>query len=125
MLEFFEIKDFDGQANLYANYITFSKALIEALDDAYRVRVAVDKENKQIHFIKVTKDQALSKELDEKSLLKVGITKTYARICSAKMMNFIYNSFNLSVEGKNFIKADAFFDESKNTVIVDLSEVIE
>lgn len=125
MLEFFDIKSTNGTASIYDSYITFSKSLVNYLEDAYRVRVAVNKEEKKIYFFKINKDYAMSNELNPESLLKVGISKTYARVCSKQMMQFIFSSFNLKIEKKGFLRADAYFDENDNAIIITLSEVIE
>lgn len=124
MLEFFDINKKSGNASIYSSFITLNKTLADCLVDAYRVRVAVSKGEKKIYLFKLTKDRALSGEYDLDSLLKVGISKTYARICSKQMMDFILGAFNIKVEAKNFIRATATYNIEKEAVIIDLGEVI-
>lgn len=71
------------------------------LTDAYRVRVAVNKERNEIQIYTINKDYALSGELNEASLLPVSISKTYARICSRPLIEYLSKAFNLSIEKKN------------------------
>ena len=82
MLEFFELEEKNGYVSFYENHITVNKSLMEYLNEAYRVRIAVDKENEQVYIYPISKDYALSGELKESSLLQISLSKTYARICS-------------------------------------------
>ncbi len=125
MLEFFDVKPTNGIASLYDSYITLNKNLANFLLDAYRVRVAVNKEERKIYLFKISKDYALSNEINPDSLLKVGISKTYARICSKQMMDFIKKAFNLQIDKKSFIRMSASYDDNDNAIVIDLNEVIE
>ena len=120
MLVFFNQEPNTGVATVYGSYITFNKPLVVHFEDAYRVRVAVDKDNGRVIFYKVSKDYALSGELDEGSLLKVGITKTYARICSKQLLDFICQAFNLKIVNKEFKRFSAFYSEDDKAVIVEM-----
>lgn len=118
MLEFFLEKPTNGVANIYDSYITFNRVIANYLEDAYRVRVAIDRENKEIHFYKLNKDQALSKEYSEQSMLKVGITKTYARVCSKQLVDFISKAFDLTIKKKEYKQYKACYNDSKKEIIV-------
>ena len=120
MLEFFELKDTNGFVSLYENHITINKTLMGFLKEAYRSRIAVDKENKKMHIYPVSKDYALSGELNESSLLQISISKTYARICSKPLMEFILKQFNIVISKATFKRFDAYYDENKKAIIVDM-----
>lgn len=120
MLEFFEYDDSNGFASIYDSHITLNKTLLKYLKDAYRVRVAVDKEEESIHIYVVNKDYALSGELKESSLLPVSISKTYARICSRPLVEYLSNVFGFSIAKKEFKRFKACYDDVKQVIIIDM-----
>ncbi len=122
MIEYFELDDVSGYASIYDSHITLNKTLLKYFKDAYRVRVGVDKENKKIHISIINKDYALSGELKQSSLLPISISKTYARICSRSLVQFICNCFHLEIGKKEFLRYKATYDEMKKDFIIDLEE---
>lgn len=120
MLEFFEYDDSNGFASIYDSHITLNKTLLKYFKDAYRVRVAVDKDAKEVHIFIVNKDYALSGELKESSLLSVSISKTYARICSRPLVEYLSNTFNFTIGKKEFKRYNACYDDGKQVIIIDM-----
>lgn len=120
MLEFFEYDDNAGSASIYDSHITFNKALLRYFKDAYRVRLAVDRDNKDVYIYVVNKDYALSGELKESSLLNVSISKTYARVCSRSAVDYICNVFGFKVEKKEFKRFKAHYDDEKKVIIISM-----
>lgn len=120
MLEFFEYDDSNGYASVYDSHITLNKTLLKYLKDAYRVRVAVDKVKDNIHIYVINKDYALSGELKEPSLLPVSISKTYARICSRPLIEYISNVFGLTIAKKEFKRFKACYDDVKQVILIDM-----
>lgn len=120
MLEFFEYDDVNGYASIYDSHITLNKTLLRYFKDAYRVRVAVDKANQAIHIFVVNKDYALSGELKQSSLLPVSISKTYARICSRPLIDYLSNIFNFRIAKKEFKRFKACYDDVKQVIIIDM-----
>lgn len=121
MIEFFNLNSYEGVASLYANYLTLNRGLIPIIEDAYRVRVGLSESKKEIYIFKLNKDEALSPEFTGQTLFTVGITKTYARICSKPLMDFIFNKLDIKLEGK-FIKANAVYDEVKRCIIIKVGD---
>lgn len=120
MLEFFELEDKNGYVSLYDNHLTINKSLMEYVKEAYRVRIAVDKQNNQIHIYPISKDYALSGELKESSLLQISISKTYARICSKPLLEYLCNNFNITIMKKEYKRFNAYYDDSKKVIIVEV-----
>ncbi len=120
MLEFFEFDDSNGFASIYDSHITLNKTLLKYFQDAYRVRVAVDKAEDKIYVYVVNKDYALSGELKQTSLLPISISKTYARICSRPLIDYISNIFSLSIAKKEFKRFKACYDDAKQVIIIDM-----
>lgn len=118
MLEFFEYDDNQGFASFYDSHITLNKTFLKYLDDAYRVRLAVDKENEKVYIYAVNKDYALCGEVKESSLLKISISKTYARICSRPLMEYLCKIFDLKIGKNEYIRFDACYDDEKKVIII-------
>lgn len=120
MLEFFEYDDSNGYASFYNSHITLNKTLLKYMKDAYRVRVAVDKDKQEVYIYVINKDYALSGELKEASLLPVSISKTYARICSKPLLEYLSRNFNLSINKKDFKRFKACYNEENQSIIIDM-----
>lgn len=125
MLEFFEYDENAGSASIYDSHITFNKALLRYFKDAYRVRLAVDKQNKDVYIYVVNKDYALSGELKESSLLNVSISKTYARVCSRPAVDYLCKMFNLKIAKKEYKRFKTHFDDEKKVIIINMEGEIE
>lgn len=124
MLEFFELDDSNGFASIYDSHITLNKTLLKYFTDAYRARVAVDKEKKEVYVYTINKDYALSGELKETSLLSVSISKTYARICSRPLVEYISSIFGLKIGKKEFKRYNAWYDAEKKVIIINMEGVV-
>lgn len=64
MIKWFNVKDRNGVASLYPNYITLNTAAMAPLDFAYRVQVGID-ENNNIIIQPLTREVVESGVLDE------------------------------------------------------------
>ena len=123
MLEFFELEEKNGYVSLYDNHITINKSLMEYIKEAYRVRIAVDKVNNEMYIYPISKDYALSGELKESSLLQISLSKTYARICSKPLLEYLCKQFNITILKKEYKRCNARYDEGKKVIIVNMKEV--
>ncbi len=123
MLEFFDYDKNQGYVSIYSNYLLINKNLVDCFNDAYRVRIACDKEHKKIYIYKLDKDETLSGIYSETSLLKLSIFKTYGRIANKSVVEFIVNSFNFRLEKKtDFKKFNAKYYEQDKVIIVDVGK---
>ena len=123
MLEFFELEEKNGYVSLYENHITVNKSLMEYLKEAYRVRIAIDKQNDEMYIYPISKDYALSGELKESSLLQISVSKTYARICSKPLLEYLSKQFNITILKKEYKRYNAKYDENKKVIIVNMKGV--
>ena len=120
MLEFFDEDTKSGTATMYDRHILFNSKLIKYFDDAYRVRIGVDKELNKAFIFMISKDYALSGEVNETSLLPVSISKSYARIASKSLINYLSDAFSLEVSKEKSIQFKAYFDEAKKAIVLDM-----
>lgn len=118
MLEFFDADEKVGYASIYENHITFNKELLKYFSDCYRVRVGIDKEEEKTFIFLMDKDYALSGEVSESSLLKISLSKSYARISSRSLVDYVARSFNLKIKSDGAIKLKAIFDEKKKAIVI-------
>ena len=120
MIEFFDIDTCSGTASIYENHITFNKSMLKYFQDAYKVRVGIDKAKQKVFVFMINKDYALSGEIPETSLLSISASKTYARICSRAMVEYICKTFEIKVGKKDYIRCNATYDENKKAIIIDM-----
>lgn len=119
MLEFFDADEKQGSASIYESHITFNKNLLKYFADAYRVRVGCDTEDGKVYVLLVDKDHALSGEIKESSLLKLSLSKTYARISSRAVVDYVLKAFHLKAPSdKGFLKYEANYDEFKKAIVI-------
>lgn len=120
MIEFFDIDTYSGTASIYENHITFNKSMLKYFQDAYKVRVGIEKENQKVYVFMINKDYAFSGEIPESSLLSISTSNTYARICSRAMVEYICRTFGINVGKKDYIRYNATWDEKKKAIIIDM-----
>jgi hypothetical protein len=118
MLEFFDADEKVGYSSIYENHITFNKELLKYFSDCYRVRVGIDKEEEKAFIFLMDKDYALSGEVSESSLLKISLSKSFARISSRSLVDYVAKSFNLKIKSDGAIKLKAIFDEKKKAIVI-------
>ena len=118
MLEFFDCNSKVGYASIYENHITFNKELLKYFSDAYRVRVGIDVEEKKIFVFLIDKDYALSGEINGSSLLKISLSKSYARISSRALVEYILKAFSINLQPNGALKLMAQYDEKKKAIAI-------
>lgn len=118
MLEFFDADEKIGYASIYESHITFNKELLKYFSNAYRVRVGIDIEDGKTYIFLMDKDYALSGEVNESSLLKISVSKSYARISSRALADYVAKAFGLDVGKEGSIKLKATYDEKKKAIVI-------
>ncbi len=118
MLQFYDAEDVKGSVSIYESHITFNKAMLKYMQEAYRVRVGLDVDEKKAFVFLYNKDQALSGEFKESSLLKLSLSKTYARISSRAVVSYFLDSFKLELPLDGFIKLNASYDSVKRAIVI-------
>lgn len=118
MLKFYDAANEKGVASIYESHITFNKELLKYFVEGYRARLGLDTDERKIYVFIYNKDQALSGEFNESSLLKISLSKTYARISSRSVVNYILDEFNLTIGEQGYLKLDAIYDEVKKAIII-------
>lgn len=122
MIEFFDTNNQKGFASIYDTHITFNKSLMSYFSNAYRVRVGIEKDSKKIYVFLMNKDYCMSNEVPESSLLPISMSKTYVRVCSRAMINYIISSFSINIPKGSFLRYAATYDEKNRAIIINLGE---
>ena len=74
----------------------------------------------EMHIYPINKDYALSGELKESSLLQISLSKTYARICSKPLLEYLSKQFNITIIKKGYIRFPGRYDDNRKVIIVDM-----
>ena len=119
MLEFYDQNNGGGLASIYERHISFNTKLIRFFDDCYKVRVGIDKEVNKIYVFIYDKDHVEGGEIPESSLLGIQVSKSYVRISSKQLVDYIRSNFNLDIPKKEFLQFDASYNEAKKAIIID------
>ena len=125
MIEFYDGEKNKSFVSIYKSHITFNKNLIKYLSEAYRTRVGIDRNYRKIYIFPLNKDQALSGEFNVDSLFAVSLSKTYARICSKSLLEYICENFELKIENDDYLRYNAKYDDVKRAIVVDLKEEVK
>ena len=124
MIEIFDFEKDNGIASFYDSHITLNKPLLRHCDDTYRVRVGNDKDAKKLYLFLLNKDRALSGEFNESTLIKPSFSKTYFRLCSKQLMDYIFSDYGFKVEKNVPLKFKAYFDDVKKAIVIDMEEML-
>ncbi len=124
MLEFFDSNEQKGFVSIYDSHFTFNKGLLNYFKDTYRVRVGIDRDERKIYVFLMNKDYCMSNEFQETSLLPISMAKTYARVCSSSLVNYVTNSFSLTIPRGKYLRYKANYDEKKRAIIINLEEEV-
>ena len=120
MLEFFDSDDKLGTVTFYDRHLLLNSKLIKYFIDAYKVRIGLDKDLKEVYIFPIDKDYALSGELKESSLLSISVSKSYVRIASKQLIEYLSNSVNLTINKGDSIQFKGSFDDNKKCLVIDM-----
>ena len=116
MIKWFNVKDRNGVASLYANNITLNTTAMYPLDTAFKVQVGMD-ENSNVVVMPLTKEVVESGTLDECCLLKIEFHKSFARISSTQLLKQIGETLNIQLSNKP-IQYETSWDSVENVLII-------
>ncbi len=110
-------------ATIYSSNITLNKSSLELINNAYKVKLGLDKEKKLIIISPLTKEQCDLNTIDETYLFNITFHSSYARIASTDFILFLSNEFNLDLnkKPKKFL---ASYDKKLQALIIDLGKEI-
>ena len=123
MIKWFNVKPRNGVATLYDNNITLNTTAMDPFDVAYKVQVGLSEEG-NIIVKPLTKAFVESGELDENSLLKIEMRKSFARIASVSLMKQIGEALNIKLS-KSPIQYETSWDSVENILTIDISKVLK
>ncbi len=120
MLEFYDQNDGSGLASIYERHISFNTRLIKYFDDCYKVRIGIDLDEKRIYVFIYDRNYAESGEIPESSLLSVQVSKSYVRISSKQLVEYIRSKFDLEIPKGEYLQYSASYNELKKAIIIDM-----
>lgn len=110
------VREKEGTASFYRTNITLNTVASTSFEYAYRVQIGLD-DNKNVIVKPVSKDRVLRGELDEYSLLKISVKKTYARISSTEIMTQLGMALNLDYSCEP-LKFSTYWNDKDNELII-------
>ena len=116
MIKWFNVKDRNGVASLYANNITLNTTAMYPLDTAYKVQVGMDDKN-NIVIQPLTKEVVESGALDECCLLKIEFHKSFASISSVQLLKQIAEALRLQLANKP-VQFETTWDSVENVLTI-------
>ena len=116
MVKWFNVKNRNGTASLYANNITLNTTAMYPLDIAYKVQVGMDEKN-NIIVMPLTKEVVESGVLDECCLLKIEFHKSFARISSTQLLKQISEALKIRLSNKP-VQYETRWDSVENILII-------
>jgi len=115
MIKWFNVKERAGTISLYQNYLTLNTTAMYPFETAYRVQVGVD-ENQQIFIKPVTKETVESGTLDEYSLMKIEMHKSFARISSVALLKSLSEELRIPLSNSP-VRFETKWDDQENVLI--------
>lgn len=112
----FNAKEREGLASLYASNITLNTVASIPFEYAYRVQVGMD-EHGNIVIQPLSKERVTRGDLDEYAIQKIAIKKSYARISSTDIMKKIGEALGLTL-GDSPLKFKTQWDEKENILTI-------
>ena len=116
MIKWFNVKPRNGVATLYNNNITLNTVAMDPFEIAYKVQVGLSEEG-NIIIKPLTKAFVESGKLDENSLLKIEMRKSFARIASVSLMKQISEALNITLS-KSPIQYETTWDSVENILTI-------
>lgn len=118
MIEFFDSNTNFGTVTFYDRHLLFNSKFIRYFEDVFRVRVGIDKDNDEVIVFLYDKDYALSGEIKESTLLPVSVSKSYVRVASKQLIEYLSSAFGLKIEKGQSIQFQAEYECNKKCVII-------
>jgi len=115
-IKWLNVREKEGTASFYNTNITLNTVASTSFEYAYRVQIGLDDDNNVI-IKPINKDRVLRGELDEYSLLKIAVKKTYSRISSTEIMTQLGESLGLDYSNQP-LKFKTFWDDTDNKLII-------
>lgn len=97
-----------GSVSIYRNNLTFNSVCLSYLKDAYMVRFGIEGDSLLVEPL--SKERVLVGDIDEKTLFKVSLSSTYARVSSTELVGNIIEGFSLCMDQEP-IKKEVLYKE--------------
>lgn len=109
----------EGTATLSAKGIILNTVAATKFQNAYRVKIGVNKAARQLIIVPLTRDQIEKGVYDESSLLKPQIEKSFTKISSVELMRSIASIMELEL-GKAGEKYPAKWNEDSASLYINI-----
>lgn len=116
-IKWLSAKEKEGVASFYLTNIDLNMVASVPFQYAYRVQVGID-ENNNVIIKPLQKERVLTGDIDEYTLYKICMNKSYSRISSVELMKNISSILGIKLDKKVPVKFKTRWDESENVLII-------
>ena len=116
-IKWLSAKEKEGVASFYLTNIDLNMVASVPFQYAYRVQVGID-ENNNVVIKPLQKERFLTVDIDEYTLYKICMNKSYSRISSVDLMKNISSILGIKLDKKVPVKFKTRWDESENVLII-------
>ena len=116
-IKWLSAKEKEGVASFYLTNIDLNMVASVPFQYAYRVQVGID-ENNNVVIKPLQKERVLTGDIDEYTLYKICMNKSYSRISSVDLMKNISNILDIKLDKKVPVKVKTRWDEVENVLII-------
>ena len=116
-IKWLSAKEKEGVASFYLTNIDLNMVASVPFQYAYRVQVGID-ENNNVIIKPLQKERVLTGDIDEYTLYKICMNKSYSRISSVDLMKNISSIRGIKLDKKVPVKFKTRWDESENVLII-------
>ena len=116
-IKWLSAKEKEGVASFYLTNIDLNMVASVPFQYAYRVQVGID-ENNNVIIKPLQKERVLTGDIDEYTLYKICMNKSYSRISSVDLMKNISSILGIKLDKNVPVKFKTRWDESENVLII-------
>jgi len=111
-------------ATIYDTNITLNKNACSFLENAYKVMLGLDYDNKILFIKPLNKDLALKGTIPEASQYNITIRSSYGRISNVEFVKEIKNLLKIDSLKTNPKKYNVEYDDTSNVIKIDLKKEV-
>jgi hypothetical protein len=110
-----------GMASIYPSNITLNIAASDEIKKAYRLQIGID-DNRNIILKPLGKNEVEDSGIDIETLYELKVKKSYSRISSTPLINYLMENVGFDLDEGGFIKYPTYYDEVNKYLVIKTSK---
>ncbi|MCQ2742432.1 MAG: hypothetical protein MJ239_03945 [Bacilli bacterium] len=116
-IKWFTEKEKEGVASLYQTNLDLNIVATKPIEYAYMVQIGIDELGNLI-VKPLTKSKVETGDLDEYSIYKIAIKKSYSRVSSTSLMKQIGSALGIDLDKKTAKRYKTVWNDDENVLII-------